>query len=537
MYGYSVSDAVARCTNAATAPVQPPGSTRSDRHGHNPPKPVHPCRYGGPPWEAPTITASGGSFTTPADRRAALDRAARLRQLSETDRDIIALAHDPLFGRWLEQVTATGGCTHPVYLTGSTTTRDAGTGEVLHHYDTSGEPGERLMVRCRNRRQTVCAPCSRLHAGDTFHLVRAGLIGGKSVPAEVRDRPRLFVTLTAPSFGPVHRATDGQRCRPRRDGGDCEHGRPIGCGLVHTVPDPSAGQPLCRDCYDYTAHVLWHAHAGELWARFTRAVRRHLASAAGLAQSTFPAHARLSFAKVAEYQHRAAIHVHAVVRLDGPGGPHDPPPVWGTTDRLTAAVQSAAHRIRLRTAYGLALGEHELRWGSQLDARPLRALSGGEGLADDAVAAYVAKYVTKGAADTSAGLDHAVTSAAEIEFAPVTAHLRTLMRTCWRLGGLREFEPLRLRAWAHTLGYRGHILTKSRAYSTTYAALRADRAQHERAGSDLTDASDVTTDARWRYSGSGHTPGAALIAAGIAEDLTTNRRIAREEISRSAMDR
>ncbi|MFF2511592.1 replication initiator [Streptomyces sp. NPDC058086] len=28
------------------------------------------------------------------------------------------------------------------------------------------------------------------------------------------------------------------------------------------------------------------------------------------------------------------------------------------------------------------------------------------------------------------------------------------------------------------LGYRGHILTRSRAYSTTYAALRADRAEH-----------------------------------------------------------
>lgn len=27
-----------------------------------------------------------------------------------------------------------------------------------------------------------------------------------------------------------------------------------------------------------------------------------------------------------------------------------------------------------------------------------------------------------------------------------------------------------LRTWAHTLGYRGHILAKSRKYSTTYAA-------------------------------------------------------------------
>ncbi|WP_328769338.1 replication initiator [Streptomyces sp. NBC_00286] len=52
------------------------------------------------------------------------------------------------------------------------------------------------------------------------------------------------------------------------------------------------------------------------------------------------------------------------------------------------------------------------------------------------------------------------------------------MRTCWRLGGLPEYASLRLRTWAHTLGHRGHVLTKSRAYSTTYAAVRAERARH-----------------------------------------------------------
>ncbi|MEV8032827.1 replication initiator [Streptomyces sp. NPDC086182] len=65
-----------------------------------------------------------------------------------------------------------------------------------------------------------------------------------------------------------------------------------------------------------------------------------------------------------------------------------------------------------------------------------------------------------------------------MDAAHVSDHVRALMHTCWRLGGLSEFTPLHLRAWVHALGYRGHILTKSRAYSTTYAALRADRAEH-----------------------------------------------------------
>ncbi|MER5905517.1 replication initiator [Streptomyces mirabilis] len=443
-----------------------------------------------------------------------------MRQLPETDRDAIRIAQDPQFTRWLEQVTAIGGCSHPVHLSGSTITLDGTTGEIIQHYDTRTEPGERLLVRCRNRRATVCAPCSRLHAGDTFHLVRAGLLGGKNVPANVRHRPRLFVTLTAPSFGAVHGA--GEHCRPRRDQAECDHGRSLGCGAVHGATDPLVGQPLCADCYDYTGHVLWHSHASKLWDRFVIDVRRRLATSVGLVQSRFAQHARLSFARVAEYQKRAAVHVHAVVRLDGPNGPDDEPPAWGTAELLTDAVHASARRVLVRTSHSPAVGELALRWGAQIDARPLRA--DGDGPDDDAVAAYVAKYVTKGAGETGAGTDYPLTTWGDIESAPVSEHVRTLMRTCWHLGGLPEYEPLRLRAWAHTLGYRGHILTKSRAYSTTYAALRAERAHHM----GHAYMPDAVTERQWRYVGSGHTPGAALIASGIAADLAASREAARE---------
>ncbi|WP_371552885.1 plasmid replication initiator protein [Streptomyces sp. NBC_00554] len=449
-----------------------------------------------------------------------------MRQLPEADRDAIRIAQDPGFTRWLELITATGGCAHPIHLSGSTTTLDGATGEILHHYDTRSEPGERLSVRCRNRRATVCAPCSRLHAGDTFHLVRAGLLGGKNVPATVRNRPRLFITLTSPSFGSVHRA--GELCRPRRQAGRCEHGRALGCGAVHGADDPVVGQPLCSGCYDYAAHVLWHSHAGKLWDRFVIGLRRQLASSAGLVQSRFADHARLSFARVAEYQKRAAVHIHAVVRLDGSAGPDEEPPAWGTLDRLAAAVRASAGRVLVHTPYSPAIGELTLRWGTQIDVRPLRADGGGPD--DDAVAAYVAKYVTKGARETGAGTDYRLTNWHDIGTALASEHVRNLMRTCWRLGGLPEYEPLCLRAWAHTLGYRGHILTKSRAYSTTYAALRAERAHHMGHGTMQADIPGTVTDRNWRYIGSGHTPGAALIAAGIAEELATAREIARDEL-------
>ncbi|MFD5734293.1 replication initiator [Streptomyces sioyaensis] len=278
------------------------------------------------------------------------------------------------------------------------------------------------------------------------------------------------------------------------------------------------------DCYDYVAHVLWHAHAGQLWDRFTRVVRRRLAVTVGLPQSRFPEYARLSFAKVAEYQKRAAVHVHAVVRLDGPAGPADPPPDWGRSARLSIAVQAAARSAVVRTSYSPAVGEHGLRWGREIDVRPLRARTENDGLTDDAVAAYVAKYVTKGASETAAGADRRLSSWDDIDAVSAPLNVRTLMRTCWSLGGLAEFESLRLRSWAHTLGFRGHILTKSRAYSATYAALREERVAHE--GYD--DLPAAVTDVFWRYVGSGHTPGAALIAAGVAKDLARNREIAWE---------
>ncbi|WP_405643240.1 replication initiator [Streptomyces sp. NBC_00019] len=469
-------------------------------------------------------------ITTADVRRSVLDRAERMRRLTDTDQDLIRLASEPGFPRWLEQIKATGGCAHPIYLAGHTTVSDPVTGQVLRHYDTINEPGERLPVRCRNRRESRCLPCSRLHSGDTFHLVRSGLLGGKGTPATVTDHPRLFVTLTAPSFGAVHRATtDGEPCRRHSAGTSCEHGHPLTCGLVHASDDSAVGQPLCPDCYDYAGHVLWHAHAGELWNRTTRAIRRHLATSAGITQARIGEHLRMSFAKVTEYQRRGAVHFHAVIRLDGPDGPTTPPPTWASAELLGAAVRSAAASVEVSMPYVPGLGELVFRWGGQLDVHSIRrAFADDSAVTDQAVAAYVAKYVSKGVGDAG-GTDYPIRSLDDIALLRVSAHVRALMGTCWRLGRMPELAPLRLRAWAHTLGYRGHVLTKSRRYSTTYGELRATRAARHGVLPSGPDTGPLAlVESAWRYVGSGHTPGAELIAAGIAEDLVLLREVRQE---------
>ena len=96
-----------------------------------------------------------------------------------------------------------------------------------------------------------------------------------------RRHPTVFVTLTAPSFGPVHSVRErngrAQRCRPRRDAPVCEHGVRLSCGEVHDEDDPRLGEPICPDCFDYERAVIWNALAPELWRRTAIQIPRELA--------------------------------------------------------------------------------------------------------------------------------------------------------------------------------------------------------------------------------------------------------------------
>ncbi|GGS15907.1 hypothetical protein GCM10010284_56740 [Streptomyces rubiginosohelvolus] len=120
--------------------------------------------------------------------------------------DLLRVASASDYDRWHEQIRRTGGCSDPIHLTGWTIGKDKVTGETLHHYSTENEPGGRLRLACGNRRASRCPSCAWTYAGDTYHLIRAGLAGDdrRAIPATVRDHPRVFATLTAPSFGRVH---------------------------------------------------------------------------------------------------------------------------------------------------------------------------------------------------------------------------------------------------------------------------------------------------------------------------------------------
>ena len=439
----------------------------------------------------------------------------------------------PEFRRWLVQMERLGGCSNPVYLMGHTLTWEKSTGEVLNLFASASEPYGRHAVACRNRRESVCPSCAYLHHGDTYQLVVAGLAGGKGVPVDVAAHPRVFVTLTAPSFGAVHRVAAGdpaERCHPRRGVGACPHGVSEACYARHAVSDSVVGVPLCPACYDYAGAILWNAMLGRLWDRFVVQVRRELAKSQHIRINELPGHVRVSFAKVVEYQHRGSLHVHAVVRCDGPGGPADPPPGWATARLLGEAVSTAGAWASVRVPDPADLDrERSLSFGAQLDVQEISSGGALDGLTDQAVAAYIAKYVTKGE-PPGLVLAHRLSWPGEIASAEgLSDHARRLMATAWRLGGVPQYAGLRLRLWAHQLGLRGAVASKSRLHSTTYKELRAVRSNfHRRVQFD-----PQTTETRraWRYVGRGHSPGQAALALGIAEGVQ-DARAARRSASR-----
>ncbi|GGY02018.1 replication initiator [Streptomyces anandii] len=466
--------------------------------------------------------------------------------------DLLRVAGLPGFDRWQDQIKRTGGCADPIHLRGWVIHKDKVTGETLHRYSTENEPGGRLRVACGNRRASRCPACAWTYAGDTYHLIRAGLAGDpdKDIPGTVRDHPRVFATFTAPSFGPVHNRPDRGVCR---------------CGTRHAADDTALGTALDPTTYDYAGAVLFNNHAGELWMRTINRLRREIAKRAGLTQRELAETCRLSYGKVAEFQKRGAVHFHAVIRLDGPDGAGSAPPSWATTDLLTDAIHAAATHPYSRVSVPAA-GDQSARtfqWGRQLDVRPVKAFGDGSDLTEQAVASYVAKYATKAAENTGtpdtavycrscrgtgrsrrydrAGsvLGRCATCRGtglgeDLARLDVPEHARRLMAACIQLQPL--YPDRQLARWAHMLGFRGHFSSKSRRYSTTLGALRqarADfRASQERAalGLDEREPDTVLVLAGWQYAGHGHTPGESALAASIARDIQINRETAREAL-------
>jgi hypothetical protein len=455
----------------------------------------------------------------------------------ELARALVERAARPDFARFEAQLRSSGYCARPVRLQGRIETCDVNGRRRV--WSTDGEPDGILRKACGNRREAVCPSCAERYRGDAYHLIASGLRGGKGVPDSVTEHPALFVTLTAPSFGVVHTrplGPDGKprRCRPRRDAPICPHGVRLSCGRVHDEDDPCLGEPLCGECFDHAGAVVWNNALGELWRRTTIYLPRALARRTGMTQQALRGLVRASYIKVAEYQRRGLVHLHVVIRLDRAMPAYrahevKPPPARFTVELLEDAIRTAAAAVRAPLPDELGAGH--VRWGDELDVRHLDANE------RQRVAGYLAKYATK-STELAGGVLHRVAEH-QVDELPVRDHVRAYMREAFALAEDPALADRRLAATAHALGYRGHCLTKSRRYSTTFKALREAREQHvhEQLLARSDDAAQraiagaAERVASFRYVGQGHLTAAdALLAASAAARARDGRRLAREEL-------
>ena len=397
---------------------------------------------------------------------------------------VMARLLSPDFEDWSNAVARVGSCTNPIHLTGSSMRVDASTGEVLSTYSSDSEPLGTTLIRCGNRRASDCPSCSRVYAADMFHLIKAGVAGGKGVPERVGENPLVFATVTAPSFGHVHGMRDnGRRCRSHAKIKRCEHGRATICHQKHQDGDELLGQPLCWECHDYTSHIVWQWWAPELWRRFNIAIKRTLAHRLGVKESRLKHVACVQYSKVAEYQRRGLIHFHALVRLDGPKTDDSfaPAPDGVTAQLLAEVVEEAVRSVRF-TAPPVFGGDvpRVLSFGAQVDSRPVKIAHRTDDpdgpLNAEQVAGYLAKYSTKSVTDTTTG---AQSNPHLSRIQAVAAEFATLVEDEWVADRmpceLKEMPYGLLGKWHTALGFRGHFATKSRRYSVTLGALRRAR--------------------------------------------------------------
>jgi hypothetical protein len=468
----------------------------------------------------------------------------------------LARAGDGYF-TWLDHIWHAAACTRPIRLRGQVKHIDPATGELLRTVTTDTMPDQVMYKPCGNRRATTCPGCAETYRRDAYHLIRAGLIGGKGITPAVATHPAVFLTLTAPSFGPVHTrpvrqhtCTDRTRCtcqpqpcHARRDLTTCPHGRPVYCFTRHHRDDTRLGQPLCPDCYDYNAHVIWNNNAGELWRRTKQAIERRLNQAAR--HRHLPHGVRVSHGKAAEYQARGAVHFHALLRLDGydPANPGEllPPPPGITVADLQDAAHWAADAISYRTPpHPAQPGGWTVTWGTETDARII-TMRGTGTITDLAVASYLAKYSTKGTETTGHVSARLTVDTIDLYANSAGTHPERLIAACWRLG--HHPDHTSLRRWAHMLGFGGHFLTKARRYSIRFRDLRQARITYRRShdagpehgpirAADHADEETTLIIGTLTYAGTGWTTsGDALLANTAADQARKRREAGRDELA------
>ena len=264
-----------------------------------------------------------------------------------------------------------------------------------------------VWVRCGSRVKSRCPSCAELYRLDWAAIARSGVFDG---PVELYKF--YLLTLTAPSFGQVHRVP-----RPGKNvGGVC------GCGLLHSSEDAGLrGVPLHPASYDYAGQAAWNRDAGLLWDRTRRRIRDRWDS--------------LEYFIVREWQDRGVLHVHVLVRIARSEAP--------AADVLCEAARTAVAASKVDGAL--------VEWGVQAKCDAFRA--NGDGAKTIWYLSKALNYVMKDVVQQDGSAAHPL----------VWAHLSALERAARSIRCAPDCVPSSCGSRVHDrYGARSQVVSASR---------------------------------------------------------------------------
>lgn len=170
-----------------------------------------------------------------------------------------------------------------------------------------------MVIPCGSANALKCKSCADHEARTRTRQAMCGL--------EQDDTQSLFLTLTAPSFGKVHRASWSVKdeWRATRNGleGDAlrlhkmevmRKKKPCACGKFHEHTYDRIGVPV--DEYDYAGEIIWNETLPFLMKSAVRRLK-YIATGLGIAKDD------LSMFGVYERQKRGSLHVHMLICVKG----------------------------------------------------------------------------------------------------------------------------------------------------------------------------------------------------------------------------
>lgn len=304
----------------------------------------------------------------------------------------------------------------------------------------------RHRIRCKQKDPGKCHGCSTIHRRHTKIIIWSGINKNRELSTQNVEidgnHSFYFVTLTAPSFGSVHKL-DKHSSNPTK----------CACGITHDAKDPYVSTPIDTSRYRYREQVLWNVWSNDLYKRTQEKLRKVLPGA--------------EMCSIREPQKRGVVHYHVLVRVPA-----------------TVPQKEAIKALKGMRKHSITRMGNKYEWGRQVDVK--RVKTDGDDL--QKTVSYISKLV--GYTTKSLGITENVFSKPAMKFAKKLREVGATVK-CHR----RDCEGSECTSEAHTeLGFHGQEFTQTDGWSFfgyTYKSLREEMkayAEAQAAGSDDPDA-------------------------------------------------